>query len=146
MPSSRRPQARPKQQPREYFRCARCGSDAATDHGVMLHIVEKHGRQRLLPGSAVQFCNLDRAAVIACDTIRSRRGRRCTFCKSDTPIRDLRVGDTFQDRRQPGHQDAAPDGHAPLVTNLFRARSRYLQVTPLTTARYQTAPSGTSLL
>ena len=46
--------------------------------------------------------------LTTCDTIRSQRCRRCTFCRSDTPLRDLRVGDTFQDRRQPGHQGAAP--------------------------------------
>ena len=34
--------------------------------------------------------------------------------------RDLIVGDTFQDRRQPGHQDAAPEG-SPTVHQLLRS-------------------------
>ena len=50
------------------------------------------------------------------------------FCKSETPLRDLIVGDTFQDRRQPGHQDAAP-GPAMI---------------PSTTARFRTASFATS--
>ena len=46
-------QARPKHQPREYLRCAQCGSDpsacrAVSDHSLMLHMVQKHGGQRLL--------------------------------------------------------------------------------------------------
>ena len=71
------------------------------------------GRQQLLPESVGQLRHLDRAACEACGIIRWRRCRWCTFCGSDTrdtPFRDLRVGDTFQDRRQPGHQSAAPDG------------------------------------
>ena len=82
--------------------------------GVIL--VQRHGGQQLTQESVSQLRNLDRAACVACDTIRSRC-HRCSFCKSDTPLRDL-VGDTFQDRRQPGHQDAAPGGpptvHQPL--------------------------------
>ena len=96
----------------------------------MLHMVQKHGGQQLIQESVVQLRTLDRAACVACDTIRSRRCRRCNFCRSDTPLRDLFVGDTFQDRRQPGHQDAA--------------RSRCPQETPSTTARSRTAPLGTS--
>ena len=41
-----------------------------------------------------------------------QRWRRCNYCGSDTPLRELRVGDTFQDRREPGHQDAAASGTA----------------------------------
>ena len=70
----------------------------------MLHMVQK---QRLLPESVAQLRHLDRAACIACDTIRSRRCRRCG---RDALLGDLLVGDTFQDRRQPAHQDAAPNG------------------------------------
>ena len=43
---------------------------------------------------------------------RSQRCRRCNFCGSDTLLRELRVGDTFQDRRQPRHQDATASGTA----------------------------------
>ena len=42
-----------------------------------------------------------------CATIRSRRGSRCNHCRVDTATRDILVGSIFQDRRQPGHQDAA---------------------------------------
>ena len=40
-----------------------------------------------------------------CGAIRSRRGNRCSHCRADTPTRDTVVGNMFQDRRQPGHQD-----------------------------------------
>ena len=84
---------------------------------------------------------LDRAACAACDTIRSRRCRGCTFCGSDTPFRDF-VDDTFQDRRQPRHQDATLRGPPPL-SNLLSGRSQCHQVTPSTTARFRTAPPAT---
>ena len=32
------------------------------------------------------------------------------IAQKHTPTRDITVGDVFQDRRQPGHQDAAPVG------------------------------------
>ena len=73
---------------------------------------QKHGGQLLLADSVGQLLWLDRAACVYCGTIRSQRCRRCNFCGSDTLLRDLRVGDTFQDRRQPGHQNAAPRGAA----------------------------------
>ena len=49
-------QPRPKQQPREYLRCAQCGSDpaahvASSDHGLTLHTGQKHGGQRLMSES-----------------------------------------------------------------------------------------------
>ena len=105
----------------------------------MLHMVQKrwttaHPRKR---------CHLDRAACVACDTILSRRCRRCSSCKSDTPLRDLVVGDTFQDRRKPGHQDAAPAARPPFTT-LLTARCQCHQVTSSTTARFRTAPFETS--
>ena len=53
-------------------------------------------------------------------TIRSRWCHRCSYNESDTPTRDLTVGDTFQDRRQPGHQDAAPAG-SPTVYHPLRS-------------------------
>ena len=43
---------------------------------------------------------------------RSQRCRRCNSCGFDTALRKLKVGDTFQDRRQPGHQDTAASGAA----------------------------------
>ena len=92
-------------------------------------VVLKHEGQRSFPESVAQLRNLGRAACIPCDTVRSRRCRRCTVCGSDTPLRDLRVRDTFEDRRQPGHQDAAPGG-MPAGQHLPRARLPYLQVTP----------------
>ena len=57
--------------------------------------------------------------------IVAQRCRRCNSCGFDTPLRELRVGDTFQDRRQPGHQDAAAGGTARGQHSL-RAR-QYLQ-------------------
>ena len=117
MPNSRRPpQARPKQ-PREYLRCAQCGSDPAffraiSDHGLMQHMGQKHGGQQVLPESVGQLRRLDRAACVVCGTIRSQRCNRCHFCNSNTPLCELRVGDTFRDRRQPGHQNAAPGAAA----------------------------------
>ena len=61
---------------------------------------------------------------------------RCNFCRSDTPLRDLVVGDTFQDRRQPGQQDAAPDG-SPTVHQPFQSSQPVPQATPSTRARFR---------
>ena len=62
--------------------------------------------------------------------------------RGDTPTRDVIVGDTFQDRRHPGHQEAALEGsrtaHQPL-------RSQCHQMTTSTTVHSRTAPFGTSL-
>ena len=106
--SWRRPRPRPKQQPREpreYLRCARCGpvADAhwaSTDGGRWLMTV--WGQLRWL----------NRQTCVHCGTIRSQRCRRCNSCGFDTPLRELRVGDTFQDGRQPRQQDAAASGLA----------------------------------
>ena len=65
---------------------------------------------------------LDRAACVVCGTVRSQRCNRCGVCKSNTPLRDLLVGVTFRDRRQPGHQSAAPGG-APAATSSELAAS-----------------------
>ena len=89
----------------------------------LLHMVQKHGRQRLLPESVTQLRDLGRAACLACDAIRLRRCRRCTFCGSGTPFRDLLVGDTFQDRRQSGHPGCNA-GRPAHFSNLLRARSQ----------------------
>ena len=48
MPNSRRPSKPRARQQQEYLRCAQCGPDpealkGATDHGLMLHMVQKHG-------------------------------------------------------------------------------------------------------
>ena len=64
----------------------------------------KHGGQVLLADSVGQLRWLVRQACVAFGTIRSQRFPRHS--------RELRVGDTFQDRRQPGHQDAAGSGVA----------------------------------
>ena len=68
----------------------------------MLHMVQKHGGQQLTQESVAQLRQLDRAACVFCDTIRSRRCHRCSHCRRDTPTRDIVLGDTFQDHRQPG--------------------------------------------
>ena len=144
MRNARRPQ-RPKQKPREYLRCAQCGPVAAThlastDGGLMQHMGQKHGGQVLLADSLGQLRWLDRQACVACGTIRSQRCRRCNNCGSNTPLRELRVGDTFQDRRQPGHQDAAASG----VAAGQQLPAHHLQENLWTTARCRTAILGTS--
>ena len=117
---ARRPaQTRARQQQQEYLRCARCGPDpaafkGATVHGLVLHMVQKHGGPQVFPESVAQLRNLDRAACVARDTIRSRRCHRCSHCKRDTPLPDLIV------RRQPGHQEAALEG-SPTVHQPFHS-------------------------
>ena len=85
---------------------------ACTVGGLMQHMVQKHGGQTLLEDSVGQVHRLNRQACVYCGTIRPQRCRRCNSCGFDTPLRELCVGDTFQDRRQPGHQDAAASGLA----------------------------------
>ena len=91
-----------------------CGPDpaahmASTDGGLMQHIGQKHGEQQLLPESVGQLRRLDRAVCVVCGTIRSQRCNRCGLCQSKTPLHELLVVDTFQDRQR-GHQSAAPSG------------------------------------
>ena len=62
------------------------------------------------PKRALPCCAISTAPPVKPVTFRSRRCRRCSFCRSDAPTRNLIVGDIFQDRGQPGHQDAAPGG------------------------------------
>ena len=88
----------------------------------MLHMIQKHGGQQLFHEGVAQLRQLVRAACVHCDTIRSRRCHRCSYRKRDTPTRNLRVGDTFQDRRQPGHQDAAPEGSPAIHQPLHRSQ------------------------
>ena len=114
--NSRRP-PQPKQQPREYLCCAQCGPDptahkASTDGRLMQHMEQKHGGQLLLPASVGQLRRPDRAACVVCSTIRSQRCNRCGLCNSNTPLRELLIQYIFQDRRQPGHRNAALGGAA----------------------------------
>ena len=85
---------------------------ASTDGGLMQHVEQKRGGQVLLEDSAGQLRWLSRQACVHCGTIRSQRCRRCNSCGFDTLLCELCVGDTFQDRRQPGHQDAAASSTA----------------------------------
>ena len=73
---------------------------------------QKHGGPLLLPDSVGQLRRLDRAACVVCRTIRSPRCNRCGLRNSNTPLRELRIRNTFLDRRQPGHKNAAPGGAA----------------------------------
>ena len=72
--NSRRP-PRPKQQPKEYFRCAQpdaAAHKASTDQGLEKHMGQKHGgQQQLLTESVGQLRQLDRAA---CVVLRLRGG------------------------------------------------------------------------
>ena len=99
MRNTQRP-PRPKQEPKEYLRWAECGPDppshkASTDQVSMQHMGQKHGGQQLLPESVAQLRQLDRAACAVCGTITSQRCNRCGFCNSNTPLRELRVGEYF---------------------------------------------------
>ena len=80
--------------------------------GPMQHTGQKHRGRTLLEDRVEQQRWLNRQAYVHCGTIRSQRCRRCVSCGFDTPLRELRVGDTLEDRRQPGHQDAAASGLA----------------------------------
>ena len=99
-------QPRPKQQPREpreNLRSAQCRAVAdacmaSTAGGLMRRMGQKHGGQVLLSDSVGQLRWLNRQVCVFCGTIRSQRCRRCNSCGFDTPLRELRVGDTFQDR------------------------------------------------
>ena len=152
--SRRMTQPRSRQQ-RDYLRRAQCGSDPEvytrnTDHELMMHMVEKHGCQQLIQESVAQIRQLDCAACVHCDKSRSRRCNRCSHCKKDTPTRDITVGDVFQDRRQPGHQDAAVSAPNPHQTSsesaACAARSPPPPPPPLMTVHFRTALSGTSFL
>ena len=99
----------------------------ATDHGLLLHMVQKHGGQQLTQESVL--CTLDRAACEACDTFRSRRCHRC-FCKSDTLSRDLTIGVPFRTVDNPDTRMQRPMARLPF-SSLFRARSQCHQDSPL---------------
>ena len=59
----------------------------------MQRMRQKHEVQVLLADSVVQLRWHHRQACVACGTRRSQRCRRCNYCRSDTPLRELRVGD-----------------------------------------------------
>ena len=82
---------------------------------------QKHGGQTLLEDSVGQLRWLNRQA---CTLVQSDRSgvARATPAGLITPLRELRVGDAFKDRRQPGHQDAAASG---LATGHLRRRDVY---------------------
>ena len=109
----------------------------------MRRVGQKHGGQVLLSDSVGQLRWLNRQVCVFCGTIRSQRCRWCNSCGFDTPLRELRVEDTFQDRRQPGHQDAAASGTA-AGQHLPHNSQPVLQENHWTTARVRTAPSETS--
>ena len=90
---------RPKQLPREHLRCAQCGSDraahvASSDHGLMLHMGQKHGGQRLLSEGIGQLRHVDRGACVLCRHTVAMMQPVQFLCNSYTPLRELRVGDT----------------------------------------------------
>ena len=92
MRNIRRP-PKPKHMPREYLRCAQCGPDpaaykASTDGGLMQHMEQKHGGQLLLPESVVLLRRLDRAACVACGTMRSQPLRELRVCHSHSTSTD----------------------------------------------------------
>ena len=72
------------ERPRQELQC-RNGDPAAlkgaTDHGLMLRMVQKHGGQQVIHESVAQLRHLDRAACVLCDTIGSRRCHRCSQCE-----------------------------------------------------------------
>ena len=68
--------------------------------------------RRCSQDSVGQMRWLNRQARVACGTTRWQRCRQCNSCGFDTPLREHRSGDTFHDRRQPRHQDAAAGGTA----------------------------------
>ena len=105
----------------------------------MQHMGQKHRGLTLLEDRVGQLRCLDRAACTACGTIRSQRCRRCNLCGRDTPLRELRVGDTFQDRRQPRHQNAVASGTA-AGQQLPQSSQPGSPGEPL----FRTAPPGTS--
>ena len=120
-----------------HHRCAQCGTDPevytrTSDHGLMLHMVQEHGGQPLIQESVAQLRQLDRAACVlrlwhhSIATMQSPQSLQQGYSN-----RDITVGDVFQDRRQPGHQDAAASPtphhppHSPQPVPAFRRQSTY---------------------
>ena len=94
----------------------------------MQHLGQKHGGQTLLEDSVGQLRWLNRQACVHCGT---QWFRRCNCCGLSANF----VLETPRTQRplvgQPG-------------SNFLRARSQCLQENLWTTARFRTAPSGTS--
>ena len=72
-----------------------------------------HGSEAWWPAAHSRMCLLSCAnstvkPVLSVTKSGRGRRRRCGHCRRDTPTRDIIVGDTFQDPRQPGHEDAVP--------------------------------------
>ena len=143
--------SRRQQRPREYLRCAQCGPAAdahwaSTDGGHMQQMVQKYGGQMLLSKALWDNC-AGSIARLVCAVAQSGRSAvaGATPAGSTLLSRELRVNDTFQDRRQTGHQDAAAAaGGTQSVSNSLRTRSQYLQENLWVTARFRTDLSGTS--
>ena len=78
--------------------------------GLMVHMVQKLGGQQLIQESVAQLRQLDRAACVLCDTILVTAK---VILQPETSL----LVTPFQDRRPPGHQDAAlvgcPTAHHP---------------------------------
>ena len=150
MPAVRSPQRqlRLKPQPREYLRCAQCGSDpaphvASSDHGLMLRMGQKHGGQRSLPESIGQLRHLDRGAW----SVAAYGRGDATDAVSATAMHhfgNFGLGETpFRTVGSLGIRTWLAEAR-PWINNCFRARSQCPQENPWTTARCRTAPSGTS--
>ena len=98
-PTASRRTAQPRsRQQRDHLRFVQCGTDpevytGTSDHHLMLHMVQKHGGQQVIQESVAQLRQLDRAASVLCDTIRSRQCTRRSHRKKDTPTRDITKGD-----------------------------------------------------
>ena len=108
----------------------------------MQHMVQKHAVHVLLADSVVQLRWGDRQACVFCGTTRSQRCHNC--CGRDTPLRELRVGDTFQDRRQPGHHNPSASGGTAAGQHLPQNSQPALPGEPLDDSPLRTALSGTS--
>ena len=91
---------------------------------------QNHGGQRLLSESIGQLRHLHRGACVICGAMRSRRCNRRSLCNSNTPLGELRVGDTFQDRLQRGHQDVAR-GETSMDQQLLQSSQPVLPGEPL---------------
>ena len=122
--------------PREYLRCAQCdpvadAHSASTEGGLMQHLRQKHGGQVLLEDRGGQLRWLYRQACVYCGRMRSQRCRWCNSCWFDTPLLELRVGTPFS---------LSIRTQGPVVRHLPQC----LQEILWTTARFRTAPSGTS--
>ena len=128
VPTSRRATQPRSRQQRHCLRSAQCGSDPDVftgnkDHGLMMHMGQKHGGSAADSRKCAQLRQLDRAACVSCGTIRSRRCSRCNRSKRDTATRDItvwvtssKIDDSSVIRMQPPAR--------PTLTNLLTVRSQ----------------------